>query len=293
MNLYLSLYAYIPLCSSHARMQLYGAHKGTLSVLILLFRLYKIIFRLYEILFRLYEIIFRLYEIIFRLYEILFRLYKIVFRLYEIIFRLYEILFRLYEIIISFVRNNISFVRNIISFVRNIISFVRNDLGMWLTNKVGTWVWHSLTGRIPGSDIHWRGRGPRCDTQRQGGDLDLTLTDRAGTWAWHSLTEWGPGSDTHWQGGDLGVTLTERAGSWVSECQTQVHALLVAGPDGSFVSTGACNLEVPCSNPGRAWYSSSWLCIYSAPNCSKAWNVHGRYRALWRTLEVIRNNSRA
>ena len=48
---------------------------------------------------------------------------------------------------ISFVRNNISFARNIISFVRNnissvrnIISFVRNDLGMSLTNRVGTWV---------------------------------------------------------------------------------------------------------------------------------------------------------
>ena len=31
--------------------------------------------------------------------------------------------------------------------------------------------------------------------------------------------------------------------------------------DGSFVSTGACNLEVPGSNPGRAEYLSSWLCI--------------------------------
>ena len=38
-----------------------------------------------------------------------------------------------------------------------------------------------------------------------------------------------------------------------------------AGPDGSFVSTGACNLEVPGSNPGPAEYLSSWLCIYSAP----------------------------
>ena len=28
----------------------------------------------------------------------------------------------------------------------------------------------------------------------------------------------------------------------VSECQTQVPALLVAGPDGPFVSTWACNL---------------------------------------------------
>ena len=46
-----------------------------------------------------------------------------------------------------------------------------------------------------------------------------------------------------------------------------------AGPDGSFVSTGACNLEVPGSNPGRAGYLSSWLCIYSASNCPKAWSV--------------------
>ena len=65
----------------------YGNHKGTLSVVIFLFRLYEIIFRLYEILFRLYEILFRLYEILFRLYEM------------------------------------ISFVRNIISFVRNTTKF--------------------------------------------------------------------------------------------------------------------------------------------------------------------------
>ena len=37
---------------------------------------------------------------------------------------------------------------------------------------------------------------------------------------------------------------------------------------------GACNLEVPGSNPGRAEYLSSWFCIYSAPNCSKAWSVY-------------------
>ena len=33
---------------------------------------------------------------------------------------------------------------------------------------------------------------------------------------------------------------------------------------------GACNLEVPGSHTGRAGYLSSWLCIYSAPNCSMA-----------------------
>ena len=47
----------------------------------------------------------------------------------------------------------------------------------------------------------------------------------------------------------------------------------VAGPDGSFVSTWACNLGVPGSYPGRDEYLSSWLCICSAPNCSKAWSV--------------------
>ena len=30
---------------------------------------------------------------------------------------------------------------------------------------------------------------------------------------------------------------------------------------------------VPSSNPGRAGYLSSWLCIYSAPNCSNVWSV--------------------
>ena len=34
----------------------------------------------------------------------------------------------------------------------------------------------------------------------------------------------------------------------------------VAGPDGSFVSTGACNVEVPGSNPGRAEYCG---CAYT------------------------------
>ena len=52
---------------------------------------------------------------------------------------------------------------------------------------------------------------------------------------------------------------------------------MVAGPDGSFVSTGACNLEVPGSNPsqhGQTGYLSSWLYhVYSAPNCFlKAWS---------------------
>ena len=191
--------------------------------------------------------------------------------------------------IISFVRNIIWFVRNNISFVRNNISFVRNII--WFVRNIISFV-HSLTGRGPGSDIHW-----------QSGDLGLTLTDRAGTWFWHSLTGWGSGGDTHWQSGDLGLTLTDGAGTqsppcqwvsdpgprhvitqvpalsasirprspscqWVSdpgprhvsECQTQVPALLEVGPDGSFVSTGACNLEVPGSNHGI--YSAAYGTVH-------------------------------
>ena len=53
----------------------------------------------------------------------------------------------------------------------------------------------------------------------------------------------------------------------------------LAGPYGSFVSTEACNLEVPGSNPGRAGYLSSWLCIYSAPNCSNAWGEPNNHLA--------------
>ena len=48
---------------------------------------------------------------------------------------------------------------------------------------------------------------------------------------------------------------------------------VVAGLDGSFVSTEACNLEVPSSNISRAGYLTLSLCIYSAQNCSKAWSV--------------------
>ena len=44
-----------------------------------------------------------------------------------------------------------------------------------------------------------------------------------------------------------------------------------AGPDGSFVSTGACNLGVPDSNPGRDGSLSSWLCIYI--RCSKLFGL--------------------
>ena len=39
------------------------------------------------------------------------------------------------------------------------------------------------------------------------------------------------------------------------------HDAMVADPDGLFVSTGACNLGVPGSHPGREGYLSSWLCI--------------------------------
>ena len=39
------------------------------------------------------------------------------------------------------------------------------------------------------------------------------------------------------------------------------------------MSTGACSLGVPGSNPCRGGYLSSWLCICSAPNCSKTWSA--------------------
>ena len=51
----------------------------------------------------------------------------------------------------------------------------------------------------------------------------------------------------------------------------------LAGPEGSFVSTGACNLGAPGSHPDRDGYLSSWLCIYSAPSYSK----HGVYSAAY------------
>ena len=55
---------------------------------------------------------------------------------------------------------------------------------------------------------------------------------------------------------------------WLDQYQVPL-----SGPDGSFKSTGACNLDVPGSNPGRAEYFSSWLYIYNTPNCSKTWSV--------------------
>ena len=84
---------------------------------------------------------------------------------------------------------------------------------------------------------------------------------------------------------------------------------------GSFVSIGTCYLEVPGSNPGWAGYLSSWLCIYSDPNCSKGMectvlsmctmrsNKYRFWAVISRTLvviidagrpnKVIRNKSRA
>ena len=47
-----------------------------------------------------------------------------------------------------------------------------------------------------------------------------------------------------------------------------------AGPDSSFVSTGAFNLGERGSNPGRAGYLyRGCAAIYSAANCSNAWSV--------------------
>ena len=190
----------------------------------------------------------------------------------------------------------------------------RGNLGVTLTDRAGTWVWHSLTRRGPGCDTHWLGgdlgltltdraetsvwhslteRGPGSDTHWQGGDLGLTLTEGAGTQAPPCQWVSDPGPRhviTQVPALSAGIRPSSPSCQWasdpcprhVSECQTQVPALLVAGPDGSFVSTVACNLEVPGSNPGRAWYLSSWLCIYSAPNCPKEWNVQCClwYRAL-------------
>ena len=58
---------------------------------------------------------------------------------------------------------------------------------------------------------------------------------------------------------------------------SQIH---MACPDGSFVSTGACNLGVPGSSPGRDGYLSSWLCIYNAPSVQR----HGVYSAAYGTV---------
>ena len=46
---------------------------------------------------------------------------------------------------------------------------------------------------------------------------------------------------------------------------------------------GACNLDVPGSNPGRAGYLSSWFCIYSAVQRP------GVYTVLLMLLCIIKN----
>ena len=53
------------------------------------------------------------------------------------------------------------------------------------------------------------------------------------------------------------------------------------GPDGSFASTGACNLRVRGSNPDRDGYLSSWLCIYTVPQTVQR---PGVYSALYNTV---------
>ena len=58
--------------------------------------------------------------------------------------------------------------------------------------------------------------------------------------------------------------------------------VLLAGPEGLFVSTGACNLEVPGSKPGRAGYLSSWLCIYIY--MLQTVQIHGVYSAAYGTV---------
>ena len=47
-----------------------------------------------------------------------------------------------------------------------------------------------------------------------------------------------------------------------------------------FPSTGACNLGVPGSNPGRDGYLSSWLCICSIQTVQR----HGVYSAAYGTV---------
>ena len=56
--------------------------------------------------------------------------------------------------------------------------------------------------------------------------------------------------------------------------------MILAGPDGSFVSTSACNLEVPGSNPGRDGYLSSWSCIYMLQTVQR----NGVYSAVYGTV---------
>ena len=151
---------------------------------------------------------------------------------------------------------------------------------MSLTNRVGTWVWHSLTwcgpgpamaetwvwpsltGRGPGTDTHWQsgylgltftdGAGePGCDNHRQGGGLGLTLTDRAGTWAWHSLTEREPGCDTHWQGGTWGWhSLTRRGPGFDTHWQGGDLGLTLTDRAGTWVWR-----SLPERGPG---YDTHW-----------------------------------
>ena len=57
-------------------------------------------------------------------------------------------------------------------------------------------------------------------------------------------------------------------------CTCANPLFLWAGSDGcSFGPVVSRNPVVLDSNRGRDWYLSSGLCIYSAPNWSKAWNV--------------------
>ena len=58
---------------------------------------------------------------------------------------------------------------------------------------------------------------------------------------------------------------------------------------GSLVSTRTCNLEVQGSKPGRAGYFLSWLCIYSAPNCSKAYGVYSAAYGTVKNTETLKS----
>ena len=77
------------------------------------------------------------------------------------------------------------------------------------------------------------------------------------------------------------LLILSRLRRWSNVVYMLRKCVVFAGYTGSFVSTGACNLEVPGSNPGRAGYLLSWLCIYSDPICSPGYGV---YSAVYGTV---------
>ena len=86
---------------------------------------------------------------------------------------------------------------------------------------------------------------------------------------WH-ITRWwtdvGRGTYLFWSSmitwARLPPKSTWSAGRSAALGQCDVLTWILADPDGSFVSTGACNLEVPGSNPGRAADICHCSCAY-------------------------------